>query len=89
MCSSTLSLASALEGVGVQGHAPAVLPAENTRYPLCRRLRGPQGRSGRMRKISPPAGFDPRTIQPVASRYTGSWDMGKHVLKKSVGDDVS
>ena len=30
----------------------------------------PQGRSGRMRKISPLPGFDPRTVQPVASRYT-------------------
>jgi len=26
--------------------------------------------SGRARKISPPSGFDPRTVQPVASRYT-------------------
>jgi hypothetical protein len=31
---------------------------------------GPQGRSGRVRKISPPPGFDPRTVQPGASRYT-------------------
>ena len=31
---------------------------------------GPQGRSGRVRKISAPRGFDPRTVQPVASRYT-------------------
>jgi hypothetical protein len=30
----------------------------------------PQGRSGRVRKISPPTGFDPRTVHPVASRYT-------------------
>jgi hypothetical protein len=29
-----------------------------------------QGRSGQVRKISPPQGFDPRTVQPVASRYT-------------------
>jgi hypothetical protein len=41
-----------------------------TRYPLYRRLGGPQDRSGRLRKISPPPGFDPRTVQPVASRYT-------------------
>ena len=40
------------------------------RYPLYRRLRGPQGRSGQVRKISLPPEFDPRTIQPVASRYT-------------------
>ena len=29
-----------------------------------------QGRSGQVRKISPPPGFDPRTVQPVGSRYT-------------------
>jgi hypothetical protein len=57
-------------GVGVQHHAPAVLPPGKTRYPMCRRLGEPQGRSGRMRKTSPPPGFDPRTVQLVASRYT-------------------
>ena len=70
MCSSTLSLTSALEGVGGQHHATAALPPGKTQYPLYRRLGGPQGRSGRVRKISPPSGFDPRTVQPVASRYT-------------------
>ena len=30
----------------------------------------PQGQSGQVRKISPPPGFDPRTVQLVASRYT-------------------
>ena len=57
-------------GVGGQHHAPAALPPGKTRYPLYRRLGRPQGRSGRVRKISPPPGFDPRTVQPVASRYT-------------------
>ena len=57
-------------GVGGQGHAPAALPPGKTRYPLYRRLGGPQDRSGRERKISPSPGFDPRTVQPVASRYT-------------------
>ena len=41
-----------------------------TRYPLYRRLGGPQGRYVRVRKISSPPGFDPLTVQPVASRYT-------------------
>ena len=68
--SSTLSLNSALDGVGGQRHAPAALAPGKTWYPLCRRLGGPQSRSGRVRKISPPPGFDPRTVQPVASRYT-------------------
>jgi hypothetical protein len=55
-----------------QRHAPATLyPPGKTRYPLYRRLGGPQGRFGQARKISPsPPGFDPRTVQPVASRYT-------------------
>ena len=57
-------------GVSDQHHAPAALPPGKTRYPLYRRLGRPQGRSGRMRKMSPPPGFFPRTVQPVASRYT-------------------
>jgi hypothetical protein len=38
--------------------------------PVPRRLSRPAGRSGRVRKISPPPDFDSRTVQPVASRYT-------------------
>ena len=37
---------------------------------MYRRLVGPKGRYGRVRKISPPPGFGPRNFQPVASRYT-------------------
>ena len=33
------------------------LPPGKTRYPLYRRLSGPQGRSGQVRKISPPTGI--------------------------------
>jgi hypothetical protein len=47
-----------------------ILPLGNTRYPLYRRLGGLQGRFGQLLKISPPPGFDPRTIQSVPSRYT-------------------
>ena len=57
-------------GVGGQRHAPAALHPGKTRYPLCRKPGGSQGRSGRMRKTSPPPGFDPLTVQPVPSRYT-------------------
>jgi len=56
--------------VGGQRYAPTALPTGKTRYPLYRRLGGPQDRSGRVRKISPPPGFDPRTVQRVASRFT-------------------
>ena len=46
-------------GVGGQHHAPTNLLPGKTRYPLYRRLGRPQGRSGRVRKISPPPSFDP------------------------------
>ena len=46
------------------------LPSGKNRYQLHRRLGGPQGRSRRVGEISPPPGFDPRTVQPLASGYT-------------------
>ena len=45
-------------------------PWKETLYPLNRRLGGPQGRSGQVRKILRPPGVDRRTFQPVASSYT-------------------
>jgi len=44
-------------GVGGQRHATATLTPGKTRYPLHRRLGGPQGQSGQVRKISPPTGI--------------------------------
>jgi hypothetical protein len=41
-----------------------------TQYPLYRRLGGSQGWSGKVWKISPTLGFNPRTVQPVAIRCT-------------------
>jgi hypothetical protein len=64
-----------------------------TWYPLYRKLNGPQGRSTRVRKISPPPGFDPRTVQSVASRYTDwaiptfngyTWQTWKEFLPKTL-----
>jgi hypothetical protein len=57
-------------GVGGQRHAPAVLLPGKTRYPLYRRLGVPHGRAGWVWKVSRPPGFGPRTVQPVAGRYT-------------------
>jgi hypothetical protein len=51
--------------------------SRKTRYPLYRRLRGSQGRSGRVQKISLPPGFGPRTVQPVTSRYS-DWVIPVH-----------
>jgi hypothetical protein len=55
--------------VGGQRHAPTALPPVKSRYLLYRRLGGPQSWSGCVWKISPLPGFDPRTVQSVASRY--------------------
>ena len=58
-------------GEGSASRPDRSLPPGKTRYPLYRRLGGPQSRYGQVRKILPAPGFDPRTIQRVASRYTG------------------
>ena len=55
--------------VGGQRHAPGRFTCgKETRYPLYMGLGGPQNRSGQVRKILPPPGFDIRTIKPVANR---------------------
>ena len=60
-------MATALEGGEGSASRPGrSLPPGKTRYPLYSRLGGPQGPSGHVRKISPPPGFDPRTVQLVA-----------------------
>jgi len=57
-------------GVGGQRHAPAaLLPGERAGTHSVGGWMGPRaGLDGR--KISPQPGFDPRTVQPVASHYT-------------------
>ena len=70
-------------GVGGQRHATAALPPRMTQYLLYRMLGAPQDRSGQVRKISPPAGFDSRTFQLVASRYT-DWAIPTHVRHKNI-----
>jgi hypothetical protein len=71
MYRSTLSLTSELDGSEWSTPHPGHFNLrKGTRYTLYRRLSGPQERSGRVRKILPSPGLDPRTVQPVASRYT-------------------
>jgi hypothetical protein len=64
--------------VGGQRHAPAALSPGKIQYPLHRRLGRPHGRPWQVQKISPPPEFDPRTVQPVASRYT-DWAIPAHI----------
>jgi len=52
------------------GWVAALPPGQQTRYLLYRKLCGPQGRSGRVREGSPAPLFNPRTFQPITSRYT-------------------
>jgi len=47
-----------------KSHGQAALPSGKTWYPLYKKL------GGRVLKISPHQTFDPRTVLPVASRYT-------------------
>ena len=72
MYSSTLSLTSALDGVGGQRHAPAPYPRERAGTHCIGGWVGPRTRlDGRGKSRPPPQpGFNPRTVQPVASRYT-------------------
>jgi hypothetical protein len=54
--------------MGGHSHAPSALLPKKTLYLLYKRLDGQQVWSGRVRFSTP--GFDPRTVQPAASRYT-------------------
>ena len=63
-------MTAALEGGEWSAACPGqTLPSGKTRYPLNRRLGGPQGRSEWVENLAQP-GFDPRIVQPVVSHYT-------------------
>ena len=82
---STLSLTSALDAVGSQRHAPAaLLPGKETRYPLYRRLGGPQGRSGRDAENLAPTGIrspDRPARSESLYRLSCPGTQPKHVVK--------
>ena len=78
MYSSTLPSTSALDGGGWSTPRPGrFTPGKETRYPFYGRLSRRQVRSGRVRKISPPLGFDPRIVQSIASGNT-VWAIPAH-----------
>jgi len=56
--------------VGVEGHAPASLPQQRETCRLYGGLGGSLGLSGRLKKISPPPGFDSQTVQSVSIVHT-------------------
>jgi hypothetical protein len=61
-------------------HVPVDLPPGKTRYPLYRRLGGPQGRCGQVREISPRTGILSQDrparsqVRYPARRRTGGYD---------------
>jgi hypothetical protein len=55
--------------VGNATPRPHLTPGKDP-VPIVQEAGWAQGRSGQVRKISPPPVFDPRTVQPVASHYT-------------------
>ena len=64
------SMTAVLEGgEWSAAHAGRNLPLGKTRYPLYRKLSGPQGRYWRAENRTPP-GLNPRTVQSVISRCT-------------------
>ena len=73
MYSSTLSLTSALDGGGwvVCATPRPLYPRERTGTHCKGGWVGPRaGLEGYGKSRLPPPGLDPRTVQPVASRYT-------------------
>ena len=85
----------ARSGWGFSTTPRPLLPPGKTRYPLYRRLGRHQDRSGQVRKIWPPPGFDPRTAQAVASRYndwatrpTGYLYKVRLIIKNLRGNDI-
>jgi len=81
----TLSWPTALEGGEWTASRPGrSLPPGKTRYPLYRRLGGSQGRSGRVRKISPPTGIR-SPDRPARSQSLYRLGYQAH-LKRSTGD---
>jgi hypothetical protein len=79
--SSTLYLTSALDGSGWSTpHPGRFTPSKEIRYPFYRRLGGPHGRSGRVRKTFSSLGFDAMNVHPVTSLYS-SYGITVHVFK--------
>ena len=71
-------------GVVVQRNAPANLPLGKTRYQLYRKLAGPQGRSGRVRKISPHGIRSPDRPARSQSLYRLSYPGPLYCIVKNI-----
>ena len=83
MYRSTLSLTSSLDEGGWSTSHPGRSTPRKDRTHCTGGWVGPRAGLGRCGKHFPPPGFDPRTVQPVASRYT-DWTIPAHTLPCTV-----
>jgi hypothetical protein len=60
-----------LDGVGGQHHAPVAIPSGKDPVPVVQEAGWAAGPVWNVAENLSHPGFDPRTVQPVASRYTG------------------
>ena len=67
-------------GGGAVHGTPRPLYSPEIVYKLYRRLGGPQGRYGQVRKTMTPSGFDPRNIQFITSRYS-DYKIPAHICR--------
>ena len=75
-------------GVGCQSHASATLPEGKTRYPLYRRLGGPQGWSGQVWKISLPTRIQ-STDRPARSELLLPTGKSRYPFYRRLGGPQS
>jgi len=69
--------------VGSERHAPAALPPKRPGTQCIVGWVGPRAGLDGYGKYRPPPGFDPRTVQPVASRCT-DWAIAAHTFLMDV-----
>ena len=67
---------STKRGCGVSVTPRSIFTPGKDPVPIVQEAGWAQGRSGQVRKIQPALGFDPRTVQPVASRCKGDTKPG-------------
>jgi hypothetical protein len=71
MCSYILSLSPALDGGGWLTPQPGPFNPRTSSVPIVWETGWPQARWGQVHENPPTPGFDPRTVQSIASRYPG------------------
>jgi len=73
-----------MSGGWLRPYAGRFTPGKEPRYPLYRRVGGPQSKSRMWCKIPSTTGFDPWTVQPLASRYTDNFFLNPNFQKEGI-----